>query len=52
MDTRQYGPALFPTLKQVRHLLDEARGHSRRDGSAERVAEGFDDPGGAGPESK
>jgi hypothetical protein len=32
MDIRQYGPALFPTLKQTRRILDgegRASGHPR-----------------------
>lgn len=32
MDVRQYGPALFPSLKQVRRMLYEGRsvpGHAR-----------------------
>ena len=44
MDIRQYGPALFPTLKQVRRILDEesgAPGHARPDSQ----------PGGAAPGS-
>ena len=35
MDVRQYGPALFPSVKQVRRMLDEDTlrpvTHTRRD---------------------
>jgi hypothetical protein len=34
MDIRQYGPALFPTVKQVRRMLDEdviPPSHTRHD---------------------
>jgi hypothetical protein len=38
MDVKQYGPALFPTLKQVRRLLDEAEvGEKRRGEMSEDV---------------
>jgi hypothetical protein len=38
MDTRQYGPALFPTVKQVRRMLEEDHLpplHTRRNDSSQ-----------------
>jgi hypothetical protein len=47
MDVRQYGPALFPTLKQVRRMLDEESGaRTRHDPRTGDPAGGqYDDPG-------
>jgi hypothetical protein len=51
MDTRQYGPALFPTLKQVRRILDEesgAPGPARPDPQPGGSAPGSYDEAGSG----
>ena len=47
VDIRQYGPALFPTLKQVRRLLDEGS-ERRRESQAPDSATGSYDESGAG----
>jgi hypothetical protein len=46
MDTRQYGPALFATVKQVRSLLDEGAppAHARHDSGGEETPGEYDDP--------
>jgi hypothetical protein len=50
MDTRQYGPALFATVKQVRSILDEGAppAHTRHDGRDEPGSRRYDDSGGGG----
>jgi hypothetical protein len=56
MDVRQYGPALFPTLKQMRTILDEeglVPIHTRRPASAnEAGASSLGSGDGGGPSGR
>ena len=46
MDVRQYGPALFPSVKQVRRMLDEDAlppTHTRRENTDDSLSNPYDD---------
>jgi hypothetical protein len=46
MDIKQYGPALFPSAKQVRRMLDEdsiRTTHTRRENADDSASNPFED---------
>jgi hypothetical protein len=46
MDVRQYGPALFASVKQVRQMLEQEHlppAHTRRETGEDAVSNSYDD---------